>query len=282
MYALLFIPWFKLEPIDLGLPVPIQPFGLLVATGVLLGARMAEWRGERQGIKREVVSECIGWVVIGGFILGHIFDTIFYHPHKILTAPWELLMPWAGMSSFGGFFGAAISAFLWKAWRKYRGKQVFPLVPPFDAVAFGLSLGWFFGRMGCFVVHDHPGKVTDFFLGVENYHYGPQPYQVRHDLGLYEVIWAACCTALFMWLQRKPRPHGYFIGMIAILYAPLRFMLDFLRVDDKTWILGLTAGHYSSMLAFALGVYSLRRAYQGHYKNLPSDMLIDPKPQSAP
>ena len=281
MFALLFIPWFKLEPIDLGLPIAIQPFGLLVATGVLLGARMSEWRADRVGLRREVVSECISWVVGGGFILGHVFDTIFYHPQKILSHPWELLMPWTGMSSFGGFFGAVVSGFIWKWYRKSKGKQVFPLVPPLDTVAFGLSLGWFFGRMGCFVVHDHPGKTTDFFLAVADYHYGPQPYQPRHDLGLYEVFWAAACVGVFMWLQRKPRPHGYFIGMIAILYAPYRFMLDFLRVDDKTWFLGLTAGHYSSIAAFLLGVYALRRAYQGHYDSLPIDMVTEPKSAAA-
>ena len=41
---------------------------------------------------------------------------------------------------------------------KYRKKM--PLLPYANAVCFGLPFGWFFGRMGCFVVHDHPGRVV--------------------------------------------------------------------------------------------------------------------------
>ncbi|MDH4281588.1 MAG: hypothetical protein OEV36_02945, partial [Myxococcales bacterium] len=50
MQALLFIPWFRLESWDIPLPfslpvlgdtLSIQPFGVLVATGVLLGAWVA-------------------------------------------------------------------------------------------------------------------------------------------------------------------------------------------------------------------------------------------------
>ena len=265
--ALLFIPWFKLEPIELG-PIPLQPFGLLVAVGVIAGARLSEWRAERVGIRREVVSDLITYVVATGFIFGHMFDMVLYHPQRVLEAPWELLMPWKRRSAYGGFFGAVLGGFIWKR------RRTLPLLPGLDAIAFGLSLGWLFGRTGCFVVHDHPGKVTDFFLAVADYRYGEPPYLPRHDLGLYEVIWSAGCVALFMWLQRKPRPHGFFIGMIVVLYAPVRFGLDFLRVDDRTFNSGLTPGHYSSMVAFALGIWVLRRALTTPQEPLPEGMRI--------
>ena len=32
---------------------------------------------------------------------------------------------------------------------------------PLDSVAYGMPVGWLFGRLGCFVVHDHPGHITD-------------------------------------------------------------------------------------------------------------------------
>jgi phosphatidylglycerol:prolipoprotein diacylglycerol transferase len=273
MSSLLFIPWFKLEGIHIpGLPesVAIQPFGLLVAIGVIWGARIAEKRAARLGLKHELITDFITHVVIIGFVLGHIFDRVFYEPEVILREPWDLLMPWRSLSSFGGFFGAVIGAFIWK-WRRGVGITV-----PLDQVAYGMPVGWFFGRLGCFVVHDHPGKLTDFFLAVDNYQYGSLPVGPRHDLGLYEALWSVAMIVLFRALDKKPRPHGFYTGLITVLYAPFRFMLDFLREADATYA-GLTPGHYSSILAFALGVFVLRRAYAQPITQLPAALK-----QSAP
>jgi phosphatidylglycerol:prolipoprotein diacylglycerol transferase len=276
VFALLFIPWFKLEGFTIipGTPISIQPFGILVAIGVLAGMRLSEWRGERIGFKREVVSDFATHVVIIGFVFGHMFDMVFYYPEKILEKPWELLMVWTSLSSYGGFFGAVLGGFYWK-WR--RGLPMFPVL---DQIAFGLPLGWFFGRLGCFVVHDHPGKITDFFLAVDNFPYdgvtGP-----RHDLGLYEVFWSMLVVPLFLLLDRKPRPHGFFVGMIAVLYAPVRFGLDFLREADRTWAGGLTAAHYSSMLTLGLGAYAFWLTYKRQPKTLPAALLRQPDSAAA-
>ena len=276
MWSLLFIPWFKLEGIHIpGLPesVAIQPFGLLVAIGVIWGARVTEKRSSRLGLRSDLISDFITHVVIIGFVLGHIFDRVFYEPEIILKEPWDLLMPWRSLSSFGGFFGAVAGAFIWKARRKIE------ITVPLDNVAYGMPVGWFFGRLGCFVVHDHPGKVTDFFLAVDNYQYGSLPIAPRHDLGLYEVFWSAAMIVLFAMLDRKPRPHGFYTGLITVAYAPFRFMLDFLREADATY-LGLTPGHYSAILALALGAYVLWRAYKHPVE--PSPALLQSTAASEP
>jgi len=277
VHALLYIPWFKLEGWfaieSIGFP-GIQPFGLLVAIGVLSGARVSEWRAKRLGIKQEVLADGIAHIVISGFLLGHVFDVVTYYPEKLLEAPWELLMPWKSLSSYGGFFGAVAGGFLWR-WR--RG---FPLLPVFEQVGFGMPLGWFFGRLGCFVVHDHPGSVTTFFLGVENFQYPGLPTATRHDLGLYEVIWSAVVMLLFLWLDRKPRPTGFFTSWIIILYAPVRFGLDFLREADRSY-LGLTPGHYSSIVALGMGFFFLWLTYKRPVTKLPSGMLISPSTAKA-
>ncbi len=276
MNALLFIPWFKLEGLNFpGTTIGIQPFGVLVAIGVLAGARVSEWRAKRLGLKQEIVSEGIAYIVISGFLLGHVFDVVTYYPEKILEAPWELLMPWKSLSSYGGFFGAALGGLVW------RMRTGYLLTPVFEQVGFGMPLGWFFGRLGCFVVHDHPGSITDFPLAVDNFQYPGLVTGPRHDLGLYEVFWSAAVMLLFLWLDRKPRPHGFFIGWIAILYAPFRFGLDFLREVDRSYY-GLTPGHYSSILSLTLGFYFLWRAYNRPITKLPKGMLASTEPAKAP
>jgi phosphatidylglycerol:prolipoprotein diacylglycerol transferase len=246
--ALLTIPWFKLEGWTFpGTHIGIQPFGVLVAFAVYIGTISATKHGLRNGMRREVVEDCATHVVIIGFILGHVFDMVFYYPQELLEKPWRIFFVWENLSSYGGVFGSIIGGFYW------RYKRGVPLLPIYECIAYGFPLAWIFGRLGCFVVHDHPGKETDFFLGVENYQYPGLPLATRHDLGLYEVFWSIAVTLLFWSLSYKKRPWGFYSAMFALLYAPYRFGLDFLRMADKNYG-GLTPGHYSSFGALAIGI----------------------------
>jgi phosphatidylglycerol---prolipoprotein diacylglyceryl transferase len=248
MPVLLTIPWFKLEGLTLpGTSIGLQPFGLLVATGVLLGLKLALRHARRVGIRPELLQELVSYVLVSGFVLGHVFALVAYFPDKLVREPWRIFFIWEDLSSYGGVFGSAVGGFYWSYKRKI------PLLPIYECIAYAFPLSWAFGRAGCFVVHDHPGRATDFFLGVANYQYPGLPVATRHDLGLYEVFWSIAVCVLFLWLGRKPRPWGLYTGLFALLYGPFRFGLDFLRTADQTYG-GLTPGHYASFVSVAIGV----------------------------
>jgi phosphatidylglycerol:prolipoprotein diacylglycerol transferase len=264
MHAMLFIPWFRLEswdiPLPLSLPIigdtlSIQPFGVLVATGVLLGAWVAGRFARRNDLDPIATGDLVTYAVVTGFIFGYFLNGFFYERDtflEVLRHPSLFFSTWLGLSSYGGFFGGILGCFLWR----YRKKM--PLLPYANAVCFALPFGWLFGRMGCFVVHDHPGKVTDFPLAVADYHFGAPPYQPRHDLGLYEVIFSLFIIALFVWLERRRRrPVGFYCVLLPLLYAPIRFFLDFLRAPPleggDVRYAGLTPAQWSSLVMVAIG-----------------------------
>ena len=85
--------------------------------------------------------------------MAHLVSVIFYFPERIRENPLVLVYIWSGLSSFGGFLGAAL-AFLY-----FTRKEKIPALPYADAVALGLVIGWIFGRTGCFTAHDHPGRT---------------------------------------------------------------------------------------------------------------------------
>lgn len=251
------IPWFEIRfpsiAVPLFGPVTIHAFGILVAIGILVGARRTQVRARELRLDPDAVSSMITTVVVVGFISAHLFDVVAYGAAGAPRTIWTVLNPFAGISSFGGFAGALVGLFVWC----HRRRQ--PMMPYADALAFGLAYGWLFGRLGCFTAHDHPGRLTRFFLAVR-FPDGP-----RHDLGLDEALWALVIVIVFTILDRKRQPLGTYLKVLSLAYAPVRFALDFLRATDvpgaDARYLGLTPAQYASLLLLGAGVWlAVRRA----------------------
>src|SRR4029077_6220253 len=189
------IPYFDGHLFNIG-SQPIYMFGVLVALGVIIGDRIVVKEGAKRGLDPQDVKFLNVRIVFGGFIMAHLVSVIFYFPERIRETPWVLLYIWSGLSSFGGFLGAAL-AFLY-----YTRKDKIPALPYADSVALGLAVGWIFGRTGCFTAHDHPGLHTSFFLAVR-YPDGP-----RHDLGLDELLFTIVMTIILFLYARRPRVPG--------------------------------------------------------------------------
>lgn len=236
-------------------PWSIKPFGALVATGVYLGIMLTTRYARKRGMHPDAMSRFMFWVLVIGFINGHVLDTIFYHPHQVLEDPASLIRFWDGLSSFGGFIGAVMGVLIFKFY--FKVKSVLPFA---DMMGASFPVGWVFGRMGCSVVHDHPGMRSDLWFAVQYPHGG------RFDLGLYEMLFAVILAIVTLNLARKIRPPGFFLGLIMLVYAPVRFALDFLRVQpgeltgaDPRY-LSLTPAQWASCAFGIFGFYLLYRA----------------------
>ena len=236
------IPYIDIPSIQLFGPLHIQPFGLLVVTGLMLGYRVAMRQANARGLDREKVGSLVLWTVIGGFILAHLVSEIFYSPDQVRQNPLVLLKIWTSLSSYGGFAGGLIGAWL------FLRREKLPFWPHADLLATALTAGWFFGRLGCTVVHDHPGKLSDFFLAVQ------YPGGARHDLGFYEWLFTIGLNLLvFGLLRRGPKP-GAIVVTLMLAYAPVRFLFDFLRTADRHY-LSLTPGQYFSVALLLGGLF---------------------------
>jgi phosphatidylglycerol:prolipoprotein diacylglycerol transferase len=261
------IPFFDGHLFNIG-SQPIYMFGVLVAIGVIIGDRIVVKEGAKRGLDPQDVKFLNVRIVFGGFIMAHLVSVIFYFPERIREKPWVLLEIWSGLSSFGGFLGAAL-AFLY-----FTRKEKISALPYADSVGLGLAVGWIFGRTGCFTAHDHPGRHTDFFLAVR-YPDGP-----RHDLGLDELLFTIFITAVLFLYARKPRVPGRVIGLFATMYAPVRFGLDFLRATDVALpdqrYAGLTPAQWACMACFATGVWLLTRKGEVLPPTAPAPALSDP------
>lgn len=164
------IPFIHAPDLPIG-PLTLHPFGLLVATGVIIGTWLATHRARQRGLDLEKLNSFITWMLVAGFMGGHMLDEVFYHPQELAKRPWSIFFLWEGLSSFGGFTGALIGIVLWKYFeavpilrtplftvpRFKRRPQTMPILPFADLILSVFPVAWIFGRSGCSVVHDHLG-----------------------------------------------------------------------------------------------------------------------------
>lgn len=253
------------------LGIPIQPFGVIVAIGVLVGASLLQRFGKRCGFREEVLRGLTTWITVSGFLGAHLFDVIAYQPHELVRRPWVLLELWDGISSYGGFIGGAFGFALYVRSRRLA------IASMADIAIVGLLPAFSIGRIGCSLVSDHIGAATDpgkwyAFLAMDY----PRQLNLGHlaerypgssemirawNLGLAELLYLLPINALILTLafrKTKLSRPGLLAALTAMLYAPVRFCLEFLRPaeTDPTY-LGLTFAQWASLLTVTIATYLL-------------------------
>lgn len=240
------IPYFQFTTIALG-PLTIQVWGLFVALGILAGTWSASRMARHRGLDEKLIWDLSVWVIVGAFLAARVLHVV-YEPGYYLADPFEFFRVWhGGFSVMGGFLGATIAG-IWFLRRKQVDVHAYA-----DTAIFGLPLGLFIGRIGCFLIHDHPGTLTNFPLGVQ------YPDGVRHDHGLYLSINGLVLFLLFLWLVHRQAKMGTYIVVFLIWYGTVRFFLDFLRATNGAIVdiryFSLTPAQYLAIVMVIGGVW---------------------------
>ncbi len=267
------LPFFQLGsvelPVHLGPIHEIQWFGIIVAAGVLIGANLLRRYAEWHGVADANIRGLTGWVTIAGFLGAHIFDVLAYQWKEFMEDPVLLLKVWSGISSYGGFIGGAVGFALF-VWRKRLPARLMA-----DIAIVGLLPAFSIGRIGCTVVSDHIGAAVDpdkwyAFLAVDypralnlghlaDTYPGTSEFIRAWNLGLIELLYLIPVNAVFLYLafgSSKRLNAGFLTVMTGVLYAPVRFFLDFLRSEETDpRHFGLTFAQWSSFLAFGAAIY---------------------------
>jgi phosphatidylglycerol:prolipoprotein diacylglycerol transferase len=221
------IPYFQLTSIPFG-PITIQVWGLLVSLGIIAAVLLMSRLTKRQGLNKNLILDLAIWAIVGGFVGARLFHIFFYYPAFYLQYPSEIIKVWhGGLSSLGGFVGAALAVFIFARRRKFTLEKLLPYV---DIASVSLWLGWGIGRIGCFLIHDHPGTLSHFVLAVQ------YPGGARHDLGLYDSLVSFVLFIIFFLLFKRftKMRAGLVTAYSWMSYAIVRFLLDFLRASDLT------------------------------------------------
>jgi phosphatidylglycerol:prolipoprotein diacylglycerol transferase len=218
-------------------PITIYSYGVLVATGVLLGLWIARWQAPRAGVSPDLVWNVGIYMVLSALVCAKLWLVSLYsgyywaHPRELFAL--------STLQSGGTFYGGILGAFALLVFYKFVKKV--KLLPLMDCYGLGLPLGHAIGRLGCFAAGCCYGKPTWLPWGVT--YTNPKAAELvgtplniaLHPTQIYESIAELANFLFILWLARRQRFTGQLVAAYLILYGVERGLMEFLRGDpDRT------------------------------------------------
>ncbi len=275
-----------------------------VLIGAALLRRYAEWHGVSDEHIRGILGWITICGFLGAHVFDVVFypEAGRVDPPMAMWPPshWpHILRIWDGISSFGGFVGGA-AGFAIYVWWKRRPVRLFAdvaivgLLPAFSIGRIGCTVvsdhvgavvdkaNWYAFMAMNYPVTFRNQVVTDEISRIDEYgkhihanlFTGPENHQLVKDatitmwnLGLIEFLYLIPVNAIVLWLAFRPSkrmPAGFLAVLTGILYAPVRFFLDYLRPEDTdARHMGLTFAQWCALIAFGVCVYVGSRILKG-------------------
>ena len=250
------LPYVELPYLRLG-PLYIGTTRVLIALGILVAHALLIRRARAAGRDGSLAAWLSLWMVLGGAVGAHLFKLLYIPQAGTILAryPWFAVQIFNGMASFGGIFGGLLAGVVYLRCRRTTAREALGYL---DVVAWAFPFGWVFGRIGCALVHDHSGVWSSSWLAVQ------YPGGSRYDLAVLEVFFLLPVLALFVALDRRRRPDGFYLGLFLLVYGAFRVALDGLHVDVVRYF-GWSVDQYAGTVAVLAGagvllaIHPLRR-----------------------
>jgi prolipoprotein diacylglyceryl transferase len=249
-------------------PLPLRAY----AFGIIIGALLALWIGEKRFTARGGRSGLIGDVAIWAIPFGIVGARIYHvatDPELYFGAGRDAIQAlyiWeGGLGIWGGIGGGAIGA--WIACRRYDVH--FSAVA--DALAPGLLVAQAVGRLGNYANQELFGKPTDLPWGLEidrvHRPSGYEQFATFHPTFLYEMLWNLAAAGLLILIDRRFKlTAGRAFALYVMLYTAGRVWIEMLRIDTVNHLGPFRLNVWTSIVMFALATayfIARRRATEG-------------------
>jgi phosphatidylglycerol---prolipoprotein diacylglyceryl transferase len=246
-----------------GLGITVWTYGLLLAVGFIGALWIIANLAARDGLAKNKIYDLGLYILASGLIGAKLLMVI---------TDWNELGGWrqafsldvlsSGGVYLGGFLIAVVvSVVLMRHWRLPWRKTA-------DAFAPGIALGHSIGRLGCFSAGCCWGKPTTSWIGVkftEKAHEltGVPISTALAPTQLIEAVSNVAILIALLWLRKRRVFDGQIIFAYAMMYAVMRFTVEFWRDDPRGTVLGLSTSQFISVLMFptalALSLFYWRR-----------------------
>lgn len=214
-----------------------------MALAFMAGLLHWQWLGRRTGRDTALASDLAFWLMIGG-ILGARIAYVLSNFNYFMAAPQEIIrVDQGGLIFYGGLIGGVLAFLLFV---KSRHLNVSDMA---DFAITALPLGHALGRIGCFLNGCCGGceVQTPSFLTGGLTHYPVQLYEAAFNLGVYGLL-------TWYFLTRRGTKYGSVAALYLMTYPICRFLLEFIRGDERMRVGGLDVAQIVSLCLILVGV----------------------------
>jgi prolipoprotein diacylglyceryl transferase len=237
-------------------PFPLRAYAL----GIIVGALLAIWIGERRFVARGgregLISDVAIWAIPFGIVGARLYhvatdpELYFGEGRRAI----EALYIWnGGLGIWGAIAGGAVGA--WIACRRHDVS----FLAVADALAPGLLVAQAVGRIGNYFNSELFGKPSTlpWALEIAPQHRpeGYEQFATFQPTFLYEMIWNLAAAALIVVVDRRVRlTGGRAFALYVMLYTAGRFWIEMLRIDTANHILGIRLNVFTAVIVFVLAL----------------------------
>jgi phosphatidylglycerol---prolipoprotein diacylglyceryl transferase len=210
--------------------------------------------GRREQRPAAQAADLAFWIMISGIVgarVAYVLSDLDY----FRAAPWLVFrVDQGGLIYYGGFIGAVLTLAFFAQSHHER------LAAFGDFVITALPLGHALGRIGCFLNGCCYGRPAP--AGWRLWTGGLDRVPVQ----LYEAVFNLAVYALLTWfyVRRRRGRQGMVLALYLLTYPVGRFLLEFLRGDDRLRWGAFTAAQAISLSLFAIGFAVLFAARRTH------------------
>lgn len=201
--------------------IDVMWYGVLIATGMLIGIALAIREAKRVGISEDDVLNIAIIAIPVAIICARLYYVIFSWDYYSQN-PGEIFnIRGGGLAIHGGLIGGILTGFIYT---KVKKLDFFKTA---DAVMVGMPLAQAIGRWGNFINGEAHGGPTSLPWGIM-----VDGVKV-HPTFLYESIWDFGIFLFIMFYMRKKKTYeGEVIVSYITLYSIGRFFIEGLRTDS--------------------------------------------------
>ena len=239
-------------------PLELHAYGLMLAIGVLVAAKIADVRWRRTGHDPKVIAEIAVPVVVGGVIGARIYHlfTGYKWSEGGITGAFEIWK--GGLSIWGAVAGGLIAVLIISRRRKLDTLALL------DAIAPGVVVAQAIGRWGNYFNQElfgRPSKLP-WALEIDLAHRPSQylHYATFQPTFLYESLW---CLGVFFTIIGLEHTRGLRKGQAFALYVAMytfgRIFFEWMRSDPASKIFGIRFNLLLSVVLCVIGTVGFIR-----------------------
>jgi len=200
--------------------IEIGWYGIIIATGMLLGVLVASKRGKEEGLPEDIVIDMCLFAVPSAIVGARLYYVIFNWDYYGKNLADIIRFRQGGLAIHGAIIVGVVVAYLFC---KAKGLGFWQLA---DICAPSLILGQAIGRWGNYVNQEAYGGPTNLPWAIE-----VNGVKV-HPTFLYESLWNFAVFFYLLYITKKKKFDGQIFLYYLILYSLARFFIEGLRTDS--------------------------------------------------